>query len=342
MIRWRESSIHFHLPSPRSGEPGKWGRAQRARERLCRSSCHAAVVRQNSRVGSDDFSDAALVIIGHGTTLNADSGAPVFQHAAELRRRACFAAVREGFWKQDPQVVEVSRELRLPRVFFVPLFVSEGYFSEEVIPRALGFPPSTAGSPARVMRRGEQTLVYCKPVGTHNRITEVLLARAREVIEQFPFPRAPKPSDTTLFIAGHGTEQNENSRLAIERQVNRIQSLGHYAAVHSIFLEEEPRIPSCYGLARTKNLVVVPFFISGGLHVNEDIPVLLGEPERLVKQRLQAGQPTWRNPTEKQDKRVWYAPSVGSESRLADVVFERAREAALGIQEANLRPEAME
>ena len=37
-------------------------------------------------------------------------------------------------------------------------------------------------------------------------MTKVILARADEVVKQFPFPRAPKPADTTLLIAGHGTE----------------------------------------------------------------------------------------------------------------------------------------
>ena len=81
-------------------------------------------------------------------------------------------------------------------------------------------------------------------------------------------------------------------------------------------------------MAATKNLVVVPFFISEGLHVNEDIPVLLGEPERLVQQRLKNGQPTWRNPTEKREKLVWYSSSVGTDPLMADVVLERVREAA--------------
>ena len=79
---------------------------------------------------------------------------------------------------------------------------------------------------------------------------------------------------------------------------------------------------------RRKHLVVVPFFISDGLHSREDIPVLLGEPERLVKQRLAAGQPTWRNPTEKNGKLVWYAAAVGTEPHLADVILERVREQA--------------
>ena len=144
-------------------------------------------------------------------------------------------------------------------------------------------------------------------------MTAVLLARANEIVEAFPFPRAPKPKDITLFIAGHGTEKNANSRKAIERQVELIRALNLYAGTHAIYLEESPRIADCYQLAPTKNLVVVPFFISDGLHTQEDIPVLLGEAKRAVEQRLAAGQPAWRNPTEKNGKLVWYSPAIGSE-----------------------------
>jgi sirohydrochlorin ferrochelatase len=56
--------------------------------------------------------------------------------------------------------------------------------------------------------------------------------------------------------------------------------------------------------------------------------VLLGEPERVVKARLAAGQPTWHNPTEKHGKLFWYSPSVGTEPLLADVIMERVQEAA--------------
>jgi sirohydrochlorin cobaltochelatase len=159
-------------------------------------------------------------------------------------------------------------------------------------------------------------------------MTKVILSRAAEVVKKFPFPRAPKNSDTTLFIAGHGTERNKNSRVAIERQVELIRAQKIYAAVHAIFMEEAPRIADCYSLAQTKNLVVVPFFISDGLHVVEDIPVLLGEAKSIVEKWLAANQPTWRNPTERDEKFVWYSPSVGSEPLMADVILERVREAA--------------
>jgi sirohydrochlorin cobaltochelatase len=270
----------------------------------------------------DDFSDAALVVLGHGTSLNAESALPVRQQAAALRGRRLFAEVREAFWKQEPQVVQVLAGLTRRRVFIVPLFISEGYFSTEIIPQELGF----GGQATR--RFPESTWYYCQPVGSHDSMTGVILARAAAVVQQHPFPRAPKPRDITLFIAGHGTERNVRSRQAIERQAALIRALNCYAAVEAVFLEESPRIADCYRLAVTKNVVVVPFFISDGMHVAEDIPVLLGEPERVVKERLAAGQPTWRNPTERNGRLVWCSPSVGTEPLLAEVIMERVREAA--------------
>jgi sirohydrochlorin cobaltochelatase len=158
-------------------------------------------------------------------------------------------------------------------------------------------------------------------------MTRVILSRAAQVTSQFPFPRAPKLAETTLFIAGHGTEKNANSRKAIEHQAGLIRAQQIYADVQSVFMEEEPRIAGCHLLARTKNCVVVPFFISDGMHVVEDLPVLLGEPERVVKARLAAGQPTWRNPTETHGKLFWYSSSVGTDPGMAEVILERVMEA---------------
>lgn len=262
--------------------------------------------------------------MGHGTTLNDQSAATVYQHVTELRRRNLFREVRAAFWKQEPHIKTVLAEISAPRIFIAPLFISEGYFASEVIPKELGF-----SFPDNLkLKTKNSELFYCRPVGSHDNMTKVILSRAAEVMKQFPFPRLPKAASTTLFIAGHGTEKNKNSRHAIERQVELIRAQNVYADVYAIFLDESPRIPECYALAQTKNLVVVPFFISDGLHTQEDIPVLLGEAERIVKQRLTAGQPTWRNPMEKNDKLVWYSPAVGSEPLMADVILERVREAA--------------
>ncbi len=130
---------------------------------------------------SDALSDAALVLVGHGSTVNGDSGAVVYQHAAALRERKVFGAVREAFLKQAPRLTEVVAQLTEPRMFIVPLFMSEGYFSEEVIPRALGLRAKDASSYPCAQMRGAQWIGYCRPVGTHPRVAEAVLARARAV-----------------------------------------------------------------------------------------------------------------------------------------------------------------
>jgi len=278
---------------------------------------------------SESYSDATLILFGHGTTQNDTSSAAVQAQVGALRKRGVFREVQAAFWKQEPRLDVVLSETQSERVFLMPFFVSEGYFSDEIIPAALGF-VDASGKLNRTLRKGSQTLHYTRPLGSHPAMTEVILGRAREVVEQFPFPTCPKPADTSLFIAGHGTPKNSKSRESIEIQRSLISQMGQFNSVHAVFLEEQPKIPDCYRLATTRHLVVVPFFASDGLHVTEDIPVLLGEAAPIVRRRLETGRPTWRNPTEKQGKLVWYSQSVGSATSISEVILELVREAVEG------------
>ncbi len=279
-------------------------------------------------VVSQEFQDAALVLIGHGSTVNAESSDPIFRHGDAFREQGLFAEVEECFWKIEPSISLVRHQVFARRVFCVPLFISEGYFTQQVIPRELGFCEGGEASFERIAGFGEQEWIYCDPVGTHPSMTRVLAHRAEEVLDAHPFPMRPSDRETTVFIAGHGTGNNQDSRIIIEEQASLLREQGRYQDVRAIFMEEEPRIEACYTLAKSKNVVVVPFFISDGLHSFEDIPVMLGESETTVQKRLRAGKPTWRNPTERRGKRVWYTPSIGLDSGLPEVILERVREAA--------------
>ncbi len=276
------------------------------------------------------FPDAALLIVGHGSSANSDSATPVREHAARLRQRGLFRTVHEAFWRQEPFVTEVRTRITA-RGFRFAVFHQRRLFQRGSHPRALGFEPGPTGGGRGPSRASPGCTA--RAVGTHESMTRVLLARARQAVEEAPFPRAPSPRETTLFIAGHGTGQNENSRKAIERQVNLIASLQLYAAVHPCFIEETPLLSGCYQLAQTRSMVLVPFFTSDGLHVREDIPVLLGEPADRVRDQLKNGRPTWRNPTERWGKRIWCARSVGSEPLLAEVILQRVQEAARWLED---------
>lgn len=269
-----------------------------------------------------------MVVVAHGSTRNADSGRPAWEQVAELRRRGIFAEVTEAFWKQEPQVTGVLRGLFSRRVFVVPLFVADGWFTRQVIPRALGLRGAGEADFPAVQRRGGQTLYYTRAVGSHPGMTDVLLARAGEVVRRHPFPRVPRREDTAMVVVGHGTSYSRGSREAIEAQVERLRLGGGYAEVVAVFLEEAPRVRDCFALTTARNVVMVPFFISDGLHIQEDLPVELGESAAEVRERLMGGRPTWRNPTERNGRRIWCASAVGHDPLMAEVLIERAREVA--------------
>ncbi len=274
------------------------------------------------------FKDSTLVLIGHGSTLNRESATPTRSHADALRNRGVFGQVLEAYWKQEPSIAGVLRAARFPTVFVVPLFISEGYFTEQVIPRELGLAPASSDRFERTGRVGSHIVHYCGPVGTHPSMTHVLARRALEVVRQHPAPHGvPQPRELSVFIAGHGTGNSENSRKAIEDQVQRLREAGQFNDVHGVFMEEEPRIGDCHSLAGTPNIVMVPFFISDGLHSYEDIPVLLGADPAHVQERLATGCPTWISPTFKDGHWIWYSRSIGDEPHLPEVILERVREA---------------
>src|SRR5436190_123333 len=141
---------------------------------------------------------SALVIVGHGSTVNPDSSGPTWSLARELVARAAFGEVHCAFWKEEPSLRQVLHCCDRDDVYVVPNFISEGYFTQTVIPRELGL----SGPVTKV---GRHTVKYCAPVGSHARMTELLLKRAAEVAPGIP------ASETSLFIVGHGTGLNDNS-----------------------------------------------------------------------------------------------------------------------------------
>ncbi len=262
---------------------------------------------------------AALLIVGHGSTVNPDSSAPSLVHATAIRRRGIFAEVGCVFWKEEPSFRDATLLFADPairEVYVVPNFISEGYFTQTVIPRELGLdgPVTTRPDTGQVWK-------YCPPVGNHAAMTELLLQRAREVA-----PGVPE-AETSLLIVGHGTGLNDNSAVAAKQQVAAISALGRYAAVLSTYMEEAPLIADWATLTDTPNVVVVPFFISDGLHSYQDIPVLLGietEPTAAASARLRQGEVFSQNPRRMHGRALYYASAIGTEPRFAEIIVEQA------------------
>src|SRR5947199_723218 len=260
---------------------------------------------------------AALLIAGHGSTVNPDSRAPTLAHAAEIRRRNIFAEVQCAFWKEEPSLrdaIFLFDPDRIKNVYVVPNFISEGYFTQTVIPRELELN-------GRITRRPNgQMWNYGEPVGNHPLMTELLVQWAREIA-----PGVPE-NETSLLIVAHGTDLNENSAVAAKREAERIRALGSYANVLNVYMEEFPLVADWKVLTSTPNVVVVPFFISDGLHSYEDIPVLLGIANGGPRVGLNAarGEVFRSNPYKIDNRSLFYAPSIGTDPGFADIIIEQA------------------
>jgi sirohydrochlorin cobaltochelatase len=274
--------------------------------------------------------DSALLIVAHGSTVNPDSSAPTLAHAAEIRRRNVFADVGCAFWKEEPSLrdaIFLFDPETIREICVVPNFISEGYFTQTVVPRELELN-------GRVTKRSTgQIWKYCEPVGNHPMMTDLLLHRAHDIAPDVD------PGETSLLIVAHGTDLNENSAVAAKREAEKIRALGKYAAVLNVYMEEPPLVSDWRKLTETRNVVVVPFFISDGLHSYEDIPGLLGiargrsaslrSPERPPARQATRSHPASggvfrRNPYKIAGRSVFYAPSIGTDPGFADIIIEQA------------------
>ena len=273
----------------------------------------------------------ALVVVAHGSHLNPDSSAPTYDHADTVRATGAFDEVRTGFWKEEPSIREVLRTVEADEVYVVPMFISEGYFTEQVIPRELrldGWDVAdwesdglSADAATYTATDTGQTVHYCGPVGTHEAMTDVLVRRAESVTGD-----ASVGEGFGFAVVGHGTERNENSAKAIEYHARRVEGLDRFDEVQALYMDEEPEVDDVTAYFESEDVVVVPLFVADGFHTQEDIPEDVG-----LTDDYRTG---YDVPAEVDGHRIWYAGAVGTEPLLADVLLERAAEAGADVGRA--------
>jgi sirohydrochlorin cobaltochelatase len=240
----------------------------------------------------------ALVIVGHGSHLNEDSSQPVYEHAARIRETGEFDEVVECFWKEEPSMRHVLDTIESEDVYVVPAFISEGYFTQQVIPRELGLE-------GPLTRKGEKTIRYAGPLGTFEGMPGVILERTVDLM------RGREVSGrTALVLLGHGTDLNKNSGGVIYLNAGRIRERGIYDLVEVGFLDQDPEIGVVVDRIEAPNVILIPLFIAEGWHTRETIPEDLGL----------TGEVTLRD-----DKTIFYGAPVGTHPAMANLIASRAR-----------------
>ncbi|MDF1826071.1 MAG: CbiX/SirB N-terminal domain-containing protein [Verrucomicrobiales bacterium] len=255
--------------------------------------------------------ESALLILGHGSTENPDSTQPSWDHADTIAASGQFSSVHCAFWKEEPSFRQIWPMIEEEEVYVVPNFISEGYFTRQVIPRELELDGHTT-------RRGDHVVHYCDPVGIHAKMTDLLIKRAHEIIDE-----GVKIEETALIIVGHGTNLNKKSTEAISNQVEAIRSSGEpFAEIIAAYMEEAPFVADWKTLTDAETVIVVPFFIADALHSYQDIPVLLGIEKEMTEAASQRDI-FRRNPYHLGDRTLYYSSAIGTDPSLAEVIIDQ-------------------
>jgi sirohydrochlorin cobaltochelatase len=248
----------------------------------------------------------ALVIVGHGSHLNEDSSLPVYEHAARIREAGEYDEVVECFWKEEPSMRHVLDTVEAEDVCVVPAFISEGYFTQQVIPRELGLT-------GPVTRKDGKTVRYAGPLGTFEGMADVILERAGDLLEGKEVP----PGRRALVLLGHGTDLNKNSGGVIYLNAERTRERDLYDLVEVGFLDQDPEIGEVVENVEAENVVLIPVFIAEGWHTHETIPEDLSLTGEV---------------TVREDKTIYYGAPVGTHPSMAGLIVARARETERGTE----------
>ncbi|HEY6752206.1 MAG TPA: CbiX/SirB N-terminal domain-containing protein [Rubrobacteraceae bacterium] len=248
----------------------------------------------------------ALVIVGHGSHLNEDSSLPVYEHAARIREDDEYDEVVECFWKEEPSMRHVLDTVEAEDVCVVPAFISEGYFTQQVIPRELGLT-------GPVTQNDGKTVRYAGPLGTFEGMADVILERAGDLLKGKEIP----PGRRALVLLGHGTDLNKNSGGVIYLNAERTRERDLYDLVEVGFLDQDPEIGEVVENVEAENVVLIPVFIAEGWHTHETIPEDLSLTGEV---------------TVREDKTIYYGAPVGTHPSMAGLIAARARETERGTE----------
>ena len=248
----------------------------------------------------------ALVIVGHGSHLNEDSSLPVYKHASRIREQYPeeYDEIVECFWKEEPSMRHVLDTVESEEVYVVPAFISEGYFTQQVIPRELGLT-------GPVTRKGNKTIRYAGPLGTFEGMADVIMERAEDLLRGKEIPAGRR----ALVLLGHGTDMNKNSGGVIYLNADRVRGRKVYDLVEVGFLDQDPEIGEVVENVPAENVVLIPVFIAEGWHTRETIPEDLGLAGEVTVKATAGG-----------EKTIFYGAPVGTHPSMAGLIAARARE----------------
>lgn len=217
---------------------------------------------------TDPAPKPTLLIVAHGERGGAGDDRFVHGLVKQLQRSPQYASVRTCFLSKEPSLKRVFEGLPPGPVVIYPLFMSDGYFVKQAIPRSLETGSADSGTAHR-------SAVILKPVGLHPGLPELVAGLAEKTARDLSVPA----QDCHLLLAAHGSRHDGASRRATLAVAEAIRTKNTFAGIEVGFLEEQPflddQITKIAGPA-----IAVGLFASEGMHGAIDLPASIRQSGR--------------------------------------------------------------
>lgn len=206
----------------------------------------------------------ALLLAAHGETGKRRANAALLALAGELRRRFPGLPVAAGVLNGAPTLEDAAAALPPGRTYVYPLFMSDGYYVERVLPRRLA-PARPPACPLDIL----------PPLGLDPGLVEVVARRVREAAPANPY----LAKALTVLLVAHGCARSPRSRLTTEAFAAALRARLGGPAVTTAYLDEPPFARHVVADLPPRS-VVVSFFAADGAHAGTDLPRMLHDARR--------------------------------------------------------------
>jgi sirohydrochlorin ferrochelatase len=214
-------------------------------------------------MSSTRYAEIAAVLASHGDRAGTELNSALIYVADLVKSLTGLRLVTGGVLKGEPNLEEalsLARHSGARKILVHPLFMSDGYFTEKVLPD-------------RIRKSGFEDSCQCMtPLGLDPGLPALIVTDAMAALARAQFV----PSETRLLLVGHGSKLGPASANATRAAAESVARHGNFNRVETAFLEEAPFLEDALQ-AEAGPTIVAGFFFGEGMHAGEDVPVAIRE-----------------------------------------------------------------
>ncbi len=202
----------------------------------------------------------ALLIVTHGERGGLGDDRLTTVLVEKLQHLRQYRSVKTCFISKAPSLSNVFNELSPGPVIIYPLFMSDGYFVRQVIPRSIGINGSMAGNQLSQVE-------VLAPFGLNPQLPQLIADLARSTAKKSNLA----PQDCHMLLVAHGSKHDRASRNATLALAVELAKTNVFAGINPCFLDENPFLPD--QLQNVKGpAIAVGLFVGEGMHGAVDLP----------------------------------------------------------------------